>query len=160
MYGFVHSGFWLDIGNPDVYMLANMQLLRGAVPTRRPEGWPSDDLEIASAHVEATANIRAPLLLGRDTAVAATAQLESTVSGRHCTIAPGAHVRGSVLWDDVVVEEGADVSDSVLADGVHIGPRATVRGAVLAHGASVAADEHVPPGTRVAPDVEWTGVPA
>jgi mannose-1-phosphate guanylyltransferase len=160
MYGFTHSGFWLDVGNPDVYLRANLELLGGAIPARLPEAWPRDSLATAGARVDEGATLGAPALLGAGTSVAAHAGLEATATGRNCVIGPYADVRSSVLWDDVVVEEGAHVSNSVLADGVRVGTGAMVQGAVLAHGASVAPGDVVPPGTRVEPDTQWAAVPA
>ena len=161
MYGFQHDGFWLDVGNPDAYLRANLDLVTGALPTRLPEGWPADGLATAGASIEAGALVRGPLLLGAGTTIAIGAEAAGPlVTGAGCTIAAGARVRDSVLWEDVTVEAGATVTGSVLADGARVGAGVVVEGAVLGQRAQVAAGDVVPPGTRVAPDTVWSAAEA
>ncbi len=156
MYGFMHRGFWLDVGNPDVYLYANLALLQGEYPERLPAGWPANGLATAEARVDAGAQLDAPVLLGAGTVVEADATVRGpVVIGSGCVIGAGATVTRSVLWDNVTVEAGASVSDSILANGAHIGAGARVDGAVFGQGASVGAGSVVPPGTRVAPDTQW-----
>jgi mannose-1-phosphate guanylyltransferase len=146
MYGFVHDGFWLDIGNPDVYLQANLAMLDGLHRS-------SPRAQDADTHTGA--ELREPVLIGARSRIAHGAIVERTVCGEACTIDRSAQVHASVLWHDVAVGEGARVSDSVLADHVRIGAGAVVRGAVLGQYASVAPGEEVPPGTRVVPDARW-----
>jgi mannose-1-phosphate guanylyltransferase len=157
MYGFHHDGFWLDVGNPDTYLHANLELVAGALPGALPEDWPTSGLATAGASIAAGSMVRGPLLLGAGTHVEMGAEvLGPLVAGRNVSIAPGARVSGSVLWDDVMVEAGAAVTDSVLADGVRVGAGAIVRGAVLGQRAEVGPGDEVPAGTRVAPDTRWS----
>ena len=79
MYGFAHSGYWLDVGNPDVYLRANLELLGGAIPARLPDGmaagWPRNCRRPRRRRCDAGA----PALLGAGTSVAAHAEwLETT----------------------------------------------------------------------------------
>lgn len=161
MFGFHHRGYWLDVGTPQTYLRANLDLVAGAFPARLPEGWPADGLVTAEARIEAGARVVAPVLIGAETMVAAGAALEGPlVTGGGCVIYPGARVTRSVLWDGVVVEEGTTVADSVLASGARVAAGATVTGAVLGHGATVGAGQHAPEGTRIAPGEQWTAARA
>jgi mannose-1-phosphate guanylyltransferase/phosphomannomutase len=161
MFGFTHRGYWLDVGNPQTYLQANLELLSGAVPARLPAGWPADGLSTADTHIDPGAHVVAPVLLGAETSVAEGTLLEGpVVTGSGCTIFPEAHVTRSVLWDNVIVEEGARVTDSVLASGARVGAGAQVTGAVLGVGATVGAHERVPDGTRIGPGEQWTAAGA
>lgn len=157
MVGFTHRGFWLDVGNPDVYLRANLEIVAGALPALLPSDWPSNGLATSTAQLDGGVNVAAPALLGAGTTVASGAELLGpVVTGRNVSIAAGARVSGSVLWDNVTIGAGAAVSDSVLADGSRVGAGAVVRGVVLGQGAEVADGDEPPVGTRVAPDTRWS----
>ena len=65
IFGYHRQGYWKDVGNPDAYRDVNLELLRGAYPGRLPLGWPADGIALQGAQVDPTANVSAPLLLGR-----------------------------------------------------------------------------------------------
>lgn len=161
MFGFVHRGYWLDIGNPQAYLQANLDLLMGALPSALPPGWPEDGLATADTHIEAGARVVAPVLLGPETTVSQGAVVTGpVVMGGACTVFPDAQVSRSVLWDDVVIEEGAQVTDSVLASGARVAAGAEVTRAVLGAGATVGVGQRVPEGTRIGPAEQWTAAGA
>ena len=136
--GWRHGGYWADVGAPDAYRRANLDLLRGAAPALAPGGWPA--------------------LTGPGAAVEDGAALEDgVVAGADCRVGAGARVAASVLWDGVEVGAGARVEDSVLATGARVGEGAVLRGAVLGHGAEVVAGERPPPGAAIEAGAVWRG---
>lgn len=110
LYARVDPAYWLDVGTPERYIQASLDLISGkrlaAVE--------------ASGTVEVTGELVAPVLLGKRVEVAA-----------------GAVVCRSVLGDDVSVGDGARVEGSVLLPGAFIAPRALVRDSVVGAGAVV-----------------------
>ncbi len=150
------GGYWLDVGTPETYRQANLELLQGALPRCLPEGWPADGIAIAGARVADEATVAGPVLLGPGTTVGARAELVGpVVAGSRCAVYASARVTRSILWDDVTVQEGATVSDTVLASGALVGAGAVVQGAIVGHGATVGAGARVPPGTRIDPGTQW-----
>ena len=149
-------GYWRDVGTPESYWQAHMDLL-----DRQPElalddpAWP-----ILTYGAQ---RLPARLLTG--------AQVDDCLLSPGCTVA--GRVTQSVLAPDVTVEPGAEVHGSILLHGVKIGAGARVcraivdegttvaagavigadvgdltlvgRGAEIAAGKIVAAGEHVPP---------------
>ncbi|GAB3534145.1 glucose-1-phosphate adenylyltransferase family protein [Arthrobacter tecti] len=105
--------YWLDLGTPENYHRAHMDLLDG-------RGLPFDDPRwpILSASPR-----RLPAFVGE------SARIGSSL------VSPGARVDGtvthSVIGPDAVVEEGAVVVDSVLLDRVRISSGAEVRSAIV-----------------------------
>ncbi|MGE0135236.1 MAG: sugar phosphate nucleotidyltransferase [Dehalococcoidia bacterium] len=151
--GFLHEGYWVDVGNPEAYRRANLDLLQGACPGRLPAGWPASGIVAPEATPDAAARIHPPALFGPGLTLDADAMIEGpVVAGDRCQVGEGAKVSSSVLWDDVTVEPGAVVRDSVLAVGVRVGARAVIEGAVVGHGAIVEPGARVPPGARIDPD--------
>jgi mannose-1-phosphate guanylyltransferase len=92
VYGWRHSGFWIDTGTPSAFIMAHQALLADQA------------------------------LIGEDTQIAASAEIESDVSiGRHVQIGPRTQIRNSVIFDDVIVEEGVVIDQSIIGQGAHIG---------------------------------------
>jgi mannose-1-phosphate guanylyltransferase len=96
------AGAWHDLGDPRLYLGAQMKLLR-----RRPRG-----------------------LVDEGARVAKDAVVRRSVIGRGCRVEAGSRVTGSVLWPGVTVGEGARVERSVLATGISVPAGARVVGRV------------------------------
>lgn len=141
-FGFVSRAYWLDIGSPEKYRQAQMDLLRGAVDTPiRPPGTKSGDVWMGEAvSIAEDAVVAGPAVLGSGVRLAAKASVGPwSVLGNGVSVGRGGRVEGAVLWDDVSVGEAAVVRDSVVGSRGRIGARARV-----GPGAVVAENEFVP----------------
>jgi mannose-1-phosphate guanylyltransferase len=117
---FPSEAYWMDLGTPEQYLQAHLDLLLGRVAgIRYPAPW---------VHPDAEVDLRAHL--GRGVAV-----------GSEAWIGPAAQVDDAVLHAGSRVEAGARVVGSVLGPGARVGERATVVDCVLGAGASVAAGQ-------------------
>jgi mannose-1-phosphate guanylyltransferase len=95
-------GAWHDLGDPAMYLRAQMRLL-----SRRQRG-----LVDEAARVERSARVR------------------RCVIGPGCHVGGGSRLSGSVLWGGVTIGAGARVESSVLATGITVPAGATVVGRV------------------------------
>lgn len=107
-YGFVMSGeYWLDIGTPESYLKAHLDLL-------------SD--KVKSIAIERTFN----------SDVATHAEVDRTsVIGEGCTVKPGVRIRNSVIGSGVLIEEKAVIENSVIWSHTRIAAAAEVRNSVI-----------------------------
>ncbi|MGZ4711800.1 MAG: sugar phosphate nucleotidyltransferase [Acidimicrobiia bacterium] len=112
--------YWLDIGTPAKYFDAQLDVLAGRV------GLPPtpDAVEVATgvwtepgAHVDATATVVAPALIGRAARLEAGARVTRSVVGAGCVVARDAVVEDSVLLPGAVVAAGALVTAAVVGPG-------------------------------------------
>jgi NDP-sugar pyrophosphorylase family protein len=136
------TAYWRDIGNPEAYRAAQMDLLDGRVRTSlappgraRAEGvWVADSAELA----DGAALIR-PVVIAEDVRIAAAARVgPHAVLGRGCRIGPGARVREAVVWERVEVGADAVVARCVVGSDARIGSGAALgAGTVLDAGAVV-----------------------
>lgn len=144
--GFVHGGYWIDIGTPEKYLQVHRDILGGRFSValhgrERGSGWIAP-----SADVDPTAELAGAFYVGPGCRVAAGARLE----------------HGAVLTREVVVARGASVRDSVLWRGVEIGADSSVDGALLAEAVTTGRSVRIGPGavlgtgTRL-PDFSRTG---
>jgi mannose-1-phosphate guanylyltransferase len=147
-FGWVASAYWLDIGNPEKYRQAQLDLLAGRVATDvMPDGpgdsrrWIAEDVALG-ARVAATA----PVVIGAGSRLEEDCRVgPATVLGPGCQIGPAASVTGAVLWERVSVGAGAELRDCVVGAGARIAAHAQVGpGVVLEDGAVV------PSGARLA----------
>jgi len=138
LYAYGTDDYWIDIGRPENYLKANLDILRGAMPLR-------------SVGASAVASVKRPSFVGAGSLVDDGAEVgPGVVLGRNCRIAAGARVYESVLWDDVTVEAGARIEGAILAGSVRVGAGASVEpGAVIGHGEEIAPGTVVPAGARV-----------
>ncbi|RLT42723.1 MAG: NDP-sugar synthase [Chloroflexi bacterium] len=131
VYGYMHAGYWADVGNPAALLRVNLDLVR----QKTPDG----------------------VLLDEGVAIDLGGYVESpVVIGAQSRIASGAIVARSVLWDDVTIETGATVRGSMIASGVVIGAHAEVIDSVIAHGAIVEAGAHLT-GVAIEPATDFIG---
>ena len=133
VFGYMHAGYWADVGNPASLLRVNLDLVGSKSPDR--------------------------VLLDADVTIDLGGYVEApVVVGARSRIATGATVSRSVIWDDVTIETGATVRGSTIASGVVIGARAEVNDCVIAHEAIIQADVRlsgvsVEPATTVAAGV-------
>ncbi|HYP29926.1 MAG TPA: NDP-sugar synthase [Blastocatellia bacterium] len=107
-YAFTWPGYWRDIGTPESYLQANLDVLEGKVNLldrpRAPRGDKFDE----------------------------TAELdELSVVDPTCTLKPGVQIINSVVSRNCYVEDRARIENSVVRGGTRIGQGAVVRGAVV-----------------------------
>ena len=117
LYGIRLEGYWIDIGTPTRFLEANWDILEGRVQTVVGDGLDEPTLIGAGSEVSADADLRTPLVIGRD-----------------CRVGAGATIERSVLLDGCIVERNAVISNSILSGGVTVGEGAEAVGAVIGEG--------------------------
>ena len=131
VYALPTEDYWIDVGRPDSYLEAHMDILNGdfAQPVGveiSPGVWSADGTQPPSG-----VEIKRPVYLGRGVRLEPGVRLESyAVIYEGCSIGAGAVVSGSILWP-----------------GCRIGARAVIKDAVLGLDAVVEQDAEVKPGT-------------
>lgn len=126
-YAHVSSAYWLDIGTPEKYRQAHIDILYGKTrfePALRHQGnvWLGKRTRVAT-----TAVLEGPLALGDGAVVGEFAGIGAlTVVGAGCRVGARAHIEGSVLWENCEIGEAARVTDAVLGTGCRIGDHAVI----------------------------------
>jgi NDP-sugar pyrophosphorylase family protein len=121
VFGFVTDAYWKDLGTPEKYLQAHVDVLEGRVR----------GIEAAAPCIADGAVIDPDAGVGR-----------LVVVGPEATIGAGAVIEESVLHAGCMVGEGARIEGSILGAGAVVGPDAVLRGCVLGQAA------RVPPGMR------------
>jgi NDP-sugar pyrophosphorylase family protein len=136
MTGFIHRGYWIDIGTPEKYLQVHRDILRRRFEVKldgveRAGGWVH-----AQAEVDAGAELEGPFYIGPGCRVAAQAHVgPDAVLTSGVRVEARARVRDSVLWEGTEVGEASDVDGALLGPGVRTGRHAAAGpGAVLGEG--------------------------
>jgi NDP-sugar pyrophosphorylase family protein len=139
VHGFVHRGYWIDIGTPEKYLQVHRDVVGGRFPVVLDGAARDGGVVHRSAQVEAGAELAAPFYVGPGCRVAAGARIgPDAVLTANVSVEAGARVADSVVWDGGRIGEGAEVRGALLASRVHVGARALVGpGAVLGEGTTI-----------------------
>ena len=134
LYALEHDVYWLDIGTPDKYRAAHVDVLGGAVGRPPAPDAVETDPGIwvqPGAVIDASTRLVPPVLIGAGSAVGPGAYVARTSVGADCVVGYGARVEGSVLLDGAAVGRASEVVDCVLGPGASVPEAATVRSEIL-----------------------------
>ncbi len=130
LYAWAGDGYWIDIGTPEKYLAAHLDVLGGALGPVPVAGAQEVDPGIwlePGAVVDPSTRLVPPVLVGRDAAVGPGAWVAGSTIGAGATVGYGARVTGSVLHAGAAVGRAAEVTDSVLGPDVVVPDAAVVR---------------------------------
>jgi NDP-sugar pyrophosphorylase family protein len=147
LFGWVGDCYWIDIGSPEKYRQAQLDLLAGRVLTEvGPASIDRGGRSIAAdAVLGAGVSAMPPLVIGAGCRLGDGCRVgPQAVLGPGCQVGSEATIEGAVLWERVTVGAGAVLRECIVGADVSIGPHALVGpGVVLEDGAVVASRAHV-----------------
>jgi len=137
--GHLVEGYWNDLGAPDRYLAAQLDLLAGRVPLGRFAGVDpfagceerGGGVRVArGARIDPSATLDGPALVGEDSVLEAGARVgPGAVIGAACRVPAGAVVREAVLWDGTGLAAGERVERAIAAGAVRLSAELHHRGA-------------------------------
>ena len=104
-----HDGYALDVGTPDRYLQASLDLLYDRAPPP-PAPFPGDVVEVDGGRA----------YVGPGAIAAADTLGPGAVVLRGARVEPGAYIRDAIVWVDEVVPEGTEVTKGIRSFGTTI----------------------------------------
>ena len=110
VYGFLHKGYWIDMGTRETYIQAQKDAMDGKVVlknscSRSPEG----PLVVPPVHI------------GKNCEISQDAQVGPyAVIGDGCRIHPGAIIENSILWSSATIGKGSTIKNCIINRGACI----------------------------------------
>lgn len=118
VFGFETDAYWLDLGTPEQYLRAHVDLLAGRVRGSRYQApWLG-----SGASLDPTAHVGRSAVIGEGASVGPGAWLEEAVLMAGAVVEAEAHVERSIVGPRGIVGKGATLVDSVLGEGVRVPP--------------------------------------
>ena len=117
VYGFLHNGYWIDMGTRETYIQAQVDALDGKLSlktfsSRNPEG----------------PLVVPPVYIGKNCEISQDAQVGPyAVLGDGCRVRSGAVVENSILWTGVTAGNNCSVQNSIVDERVVIDSGANVK---------------------------------
>lgn len=131
VFGFETDAYWLDLGTPEQYLRAHVDLLEGRVRgSSYSAPWVGEGTSI-----DPTARVGRTVAIGRGARIGPDARLDEAVLMAGASVEAGALVERSIVGARGVVGVGAALVDSVLGDGVEVSPGVRLDGVRLGSGA-------------------------
>jgi len=113
--GLRHPGLWLDVGDPEAYLAANLAALGGLSLPLDPfprAGWARGEREVGDPGLVEGVRVEGPAWVGQGARVGEGVRLS------HAVVGPGAEVPAGADLERVVVWEGLRVPPTRLRDAV------------------------------------------
>ena len=137
----ISHGYWLDIGTPDKYRQAHVDIMDGRLSAHPFEGRPGEAAIAPDARVEDGAVIERPCFIGPEAVVKAGARVgRHSVIGRNCHIGEGASIEGAILWPNCWVDTEARLGRTIAGRHCHFGRSVVVGDGTLLGDKSVVTD--------------------
>jgi NDP-sugar pyrophosphorylase family protein len=137
--GFVHTGFWRELGNPGLYLEGALAYLRAGRDPGLAALRAGDGIYLDRTTLPGDVSVEAPLLVGRGTTVGSESSLMGgVIIGRQARVGKGCSLRSTIVWDGARVGDGSGLSECVVTSGVYVPP-----GVSLSHKIFLRAEGHV-----------------
>ncbi|MFE1744887.1 sugar phosphate nucleotidyltransferase [Coleofasciculus sp. H7-2] len=154
MYGYIAQGYWCDVGHLDAYREAQYDGLHQKVKLDFAYEQVSPGLWIGqNTHIDPSAIIEAPALIGNNCRIGARVHIEPGTSiGDNVTIGADANLKRPIVWNGAIIGEEAHLRACVIGRGTRVDRRSHVlEGAVVGSLSTVGEEAQVSPQVRVWP---------
>ena len=121
-----HAGLWVDLGNPQRYLAANLGVLSGSLQCELDPlfeaGWALSQSREGghpgNISLNSTARLMAPFWIGEGAEIGPNSQLgPGSIVGAKAHIGAGAKLRNCVVWDGVNVPPDSVLENCIVHDG-------------------------------------------
>lgn len=142
IYGFNAKGYWRDVGNPDSYRAALLDILNEEVtlPLDGTETKAPEATIYMGQNVKAdeSARFEGLVVLGDGCVIEKEAVIKNSVLAKGCRVGEKTSVENSIFWEDVQIGKNCDLVNAVLCNSVKFGSGAKAEhGVIIAEGTEV-----------------------
>ncbi|MFQ5639581.1 MAG: sugar phosphate nucleotidyltransferase [bacterium] len=159
LYGYVHDGYWRDVGDLKTYLQVSRDLPLAAISSE--SDVVAQVMQGKNCTIGNDVTFSGSVLLGEGCTIDDGVRLKNVVIGAKCKISKNTSIKNAVLWDEVSIGSACELNqnvianDSTIADNVHFGEYAFVG----AH-AKIGANCHINANVKIWPykEVEFGSV--
>ena len=123
VYGYIHKGYWLDIGTPGKYLKACADLASGRVmsPFSLEPIFRGNIFGHPTVKAEPIADLIGPCHFDKNCVIGASRIGPNVFCGRNVKIGNDAKISNSIILNDSVIADGVVISHSVISTNCQIG---------------------------------------
>ena len=138
--GYVHAGFWRELGTPERYLQGSLDLIRLGDAGYMQRIRVREGVYSASPLSSLKGSIEPAFLAGADLEMSPDCFAAEAVLGNRVILGHHSRVVRSILWDDVRIEEGAALSECVVGAGARVPPKTRLTRKIVLDEASYRGD--------------------
>ncbi len=130
LYGYSSDSYWLDVGTPEKYMTAHVDILDKKIPYNIPYKRVYPNIFIGENTKYQKDNLTTgPVVIGENSVIEKEARLlPLTVVGSHCRISSGTSISESIIFDRCKIGNNCIIRNSIIAENVKIGDNVKIEG--------------------------------
>ncbi|MEM5882892.1 MAG: NDP-sugar synthase [Candidatus Aenigmatarchaeota archaeon] len=106
VYGYVHKGYWIDIGNPETLLQASLDVLNGKI------GKIDERIHYSSK-------------------IGKSVEMENVLIGANVRIGNDVRLKNVCIEDNCIIEDGAEIENSILYFASKVGKKTRVRKSII-----------------------------
>ena len=130
--GYVHSGFWKELGNPRLYLEGALAVLKGGRDASIGPLRALDGIYLDRVSVPADLSLEPPVLIGRGSTIGGKCALTGgVVLGRQAKLGKGCSLRSTLVWDGARIGDGTTLSECIVTSGVFVPPGLSLAGKIF-----------------------------
>ncbi len=145
IYGFVSNDYWLDVGTPEKYLAAHIDILDKKVPFTITYKKVYPNIYIGDGTRYKKENLTVgPIVIGENTILEDNAKiLPFSVIGKNCIICQDATISQSIIFDNAKIGKNSIIRNSIIASNVTIGENVKVEGNSIIGEGTVVEDNNI-----------------
>lgn len=145
IYGFVSNDYWLDVGTPEKYMTAHIDVLDKKVPFNIPYKKVFPNIYLGEGVKYKKDNLPVgPIVIGDNTVLEEDVKiLPFSVIGSNCVISNSSTVAESIIFNNCKIGKNSIIRNSIIASNVVIGDNVKIEGNSIIGDGSVIEDENI-----------------
>ncbi len=154
VYGFMHNGYWNDVGNLETYLLVTKEAMDRKVSLSIPGRYMGSRIWMAEeVEIPRSSKVVGPAVIGSNVKVGGNVELRNyVVIGDNVELGNDVKVENSIIFDRVTVGSGAKLRNVIVGSSCVIGRNAILEHCALGDEANVGDEAQVRPSIiRIAP---------
>ena len=138
---YTYRGYWLDIGAPDKYRQAHLDIMDGRFSAAPFAGRPGAAVVSPDARIDDGVTIEGPCYIGPGSVIRRGTRIgPHSVLGSHCHIGEDVTIDGAILWPNTWVDSEAKLGPVIAGRHTHFGRNVEVGGTAMFGDKSVITD--------------------
>jgi NDP-sugar pyrophosphorylase family protein len=138
--GFVHAGFWRELGTPQRYLQGSLDLLKMGDAGYLQKIRLREGVYSATPSPALRGTVESPFLAGRDLEMEADSFAAGAVIGNSVALRRRSSLVRSILWNDVTVGEESSLDECLVTSRVKVPPKSRFHRKILLDDATYGGD--------------------
>ncbi|MCG8603663.1 NTP transferase domain-containing protein [bacterium] len=155
VYGFLHEGYWRDIGDLNTYRMVHSDLFQKRVSLETVDLDQQEWIVGDGSKLGKQVTFKGKVIIGENCSVEDGAFIANSVIGSDCVVARDATIEDSIVWSDVEIGAHSLITSGIVASNVEIGERCRLdENVIVSDDCKIGSDSKVYSNVKIWPSKE------